>query len=961
MEDKKDLTPKELLEKLKASLADIKPEGTVQPAPEPVEDAPAEDGLHTAGEVSDGEILRAHEDEDVLAIPDETEKVPVIRYRFSVRRPAEAVVRIDEAILPEADELLPEMDTDIEFEEGDAPDMNSLMGDILSPEEIAVLERIGNMPDAEDIAEQARREAEAAFDVGEIAEQMALDAQDSLDGEGPADEEEIPVLSADEEIEAVYAGSEEYYSALDEAARAEEEAEEEAAVSDGIIHDDGSITPDENSRLNAMNYITSLTKKAAADAAAEEAAQLSPEADAEEPAQEDESIPVSAEETAEEEEEAVPAADSAPADFDEVDVNLMLAFGMEEELKDALGEEDAEKVTAQADEDAKAITSTDLLRVVSDEEHTEFTDYSQTKEIFAGFKARYRKTLFSLAGSVLIALLLFLFENIPAMGGSLPQAFDKGNYPLVNIMVGLQLCVFAYALVFPQIKRGVLALIDKKWIPETGTAIVVALSFIYQILMALFCRADYTTYNFPVALCIVLALAYEFMNCKREIYSFNVVASKKVKYALCTLPYDEGEKEREVFRPFYEMPGEQETNEFADELPEAEAELGDVFAGKAMYQLKSGAFIDGFFEKLGRYPSYKAVLRLLLPAAAVLSVLFLLIGLIRAGSFSYGVSLSYFVLAMCAPMSMFVTYSYPLYKASRSAFRSDSAIIGEQAVEEYLDAESVTFEDKDIFPAKGVKVKSIKVYGTHRIDRVVFNAANIFRKYGGPLSQVFNMATLELGVTDDVFFGVIEEDGIEAMVGGNHIYLGKTDYLRRKGYEPGFDDEDEVIEGNGGICVMFMAIDDEVAAKFYVEYTIDPEFEAILRAMYSSGVCIGVRTYDPNIDDRMMQLLLRYEEYPVRVIKCRTEQSPNLAREHMDSGIVSRRSVKDMLRAFMSCDRVLRAVKLGAIVKVVSLIVAAVISVVVAAMAAGGVASVWAALYQLFWLIPLILYSRFTV
>ncbi len=927
-EKDRELTPQELLKKLKESLA-------------PQKDAPDGKGSDARDTEDDTILLRVGQSDEEEPQP---QAAPTVKYRFRVSRPEAAEKQQAPADpVPSTEELLPASDTEIGFEAGSAPDVRTLMGDMLSAQEIAQMERIGGMPDAEHIALRAKEEARLAYE-------QSADVQPTDEAPSVTDQR----LSLTDEVEAVYEGSEEYYRALDQEAEQSGGRTEDTAADGSVFHADGSITPSESSRLNAMNYITSLTKQAAESAASES----SGEEQEQSPAQAEASVDGASDQ-------------DTQVDFDEVDVNLMLAFGMEEKLKDALGEEETEKLTAQADEDAKTMTSTDIFAKVSVESPKEFTDYSQTKEIFAGYKKKYRKALFSLGGGILLALLLFLLENLSV----LPRALDKGYYPLVNLMVGLQLSVFCYALVFDQLKRGVSALIERKWIPEIGTVIIVGLSFIYQILMALFCRASFTTYNFPVALCMVFALAFEFMNLKREIYSFNITASKKVKYALCALSEEDSRRERDAFRAFYEpaltpVPAEgelpEQETEPAVQADEAETEGGsapetDPFDGKPMYQLRRGAFIDGFFEKIGKYPSYKALLGLLLPAAAALSVLFLLIGAIRAGSFSYGVSTGYLALAFCAPMSMFFTYSYPLYRASRAAFRTESAIIGEQAVEEYLDAEVISFEDKDIFPAKGVKVKSIKVYGAHRIDRVVFNAANIFRKYGGPLSQVFNMATLELGTTDEVYFGTIEQDGIEAMVGGTHIYMGKTDYLRRKGYEPGFDDEDEVIEGNGGICVMFMAIEDEVAAKFYVEYTIDPEFERILRTLYTSGVCISVRTYDPNIDDRMLQLLLRYGDYPVRAIKCRTEQSENLAKEHMDSAIISRRSSMDMLRAFMSCDRVLRVIKMGSAVKIAAMAAGMIVCGIVVALAGTGVASGWAALFQLFWALPLLLVSKFTV
>ena len=327
------------------------------------------------------------------------------------------------------------------------------------------------------------------------------------------------------------------------------------------------IQPDEKSKRNVFNFISSLTKKAAArsaDAAASAAAAATSAAailpdesafSAAESAQNDQSggeaEPVSPTTVSGGEEADSVHPEKTAAEFDAVDVNLMIAFGMEDKLKDAIGEEETEKVSQQVEEDAKTMTSTDIFKAVSEEVKPvqEFTDYSQAKGIFAKYKARYRALLLKLAASVLLTVLLFFFENITALGGALPKGISPDYYPVVNIMVGLQLSLFTYALVWGQMKRGVAAMLRGQLIPESATAFIVAISLLYQVFIAVFCRVNYITYNFPVSLCLFFSLAYEFMNLKREMYSFNIVASKKMKYALCALTDEERAKGKRGF-PF---------------------------------------------------------------------------------------------------------------------------------------------------------------------------------------------------------------------------------------------------------------------------------------------------------------------------------------------------------------------------------------------------------------------------
>ena len=106
---------------------------------------------------------------------------------------------------------------------------------------------------------------------------------------------------------------------------------------------------------------------------------------------------------------------------------------------------------------------------------------------------------------------------------------------------------------------------------------------------------------------------------------------------------------------------------------------------------------------------------------------------------------SAFIAAMtCLPASVFFMFSYPFYTAVERAFREECTIIGESSVEEYADAAIISFDDT-ICPSTGVKVRNINVFGNNRIDQVLYNAASVSPTVGGPLSDVFELATLEMG------------------------------------------------------------------------------------------------------------------------------------------------------------------------------------------------------------------------
>ena len=75
--------------------------------------------------------------------------------------------------------------------------------------------------------------------------------------------------------------------------------------------------------------------------------------------------------------------------------------------------------------------------------------------------------------------------------------------------------------------------------------------------------------------------------------------------------------------------------------------------------------------------------------------------------------------------------------------------------------------------------------------------------------------------------------------------------MEKQDYEPPYDAEDKKIE-ESSVGIMYIAYQGQLAAKVYVQYTIDNEFEQILAQLYKTGMCVGIKSFDPNIDDVLL-------------------------------------------------------------------------------------------------------------
>ncbi|MBQ4602001.1 MAG: hypothetical protein IJB24_03985 [Clostridia bacterium] len=619
--------------------------------------------------------------------------------------------------------------------------------------------------------------------------------------------------------------------------------------------------------------------------------------------------------------------------LDETDINLMIAFGMQEELEEKLGDETAQVIEEAVRKDAENFAQIKREDNIPDEidENMEYTHASQIKDVFNIYKKQHRNLLIKIFAAIGALAVVFLFENLSALGGSYPMLLDPQVFPVIHIMASLQLLTLSCALVIRPILDGFKGLFTGKPTADSVLSVTVLVAIAYHIgACFVYDGSPMLLCNTPTVLCILLSLVSRMYTLKRDIFSFNIVSSKRVKYTVARMADADTVMEHEAF------------DEYIDE-------------DSSVFRVTKTSFVDNFFKRTRTYSKNKAILSALLPICLCLAAFFVVfVGLFRNDWFA-GIRCGYLVMMLAAPATAFITYSYPLYRASKVAFEMGSAIVGEESLEEYSNAGAVSFDDKDVFPSQKTKVTSIKIYGNNRIDKVIYNVASLFKVLGGPLCDVFNIATKDFECSDDVEIVDIAEDGIEAVISGKHIFYGKASYLHRNNFEPVTELNDERIEFTGEACIAYLVCNDEVAAKLYISYGIDPDFITISKQLYRAGMCIGIKSFDPNIDDALLGKHINMSKYAVKVLKCRFLSEKTATEERGDSGIVSKKSPKSLLKTLALCDRVNSVMRGSIVIKLLSILLAFGITVFIMfkGVSTFDFAGAYAALYQLFWMIPI--------
>ncbi|MBE6562460.1 MAG: hypothetical protein E7660_01850 [Ruminococcaceae bacterium] len=619
----------------------------------------------------------------------------------------------------------------------------------------------------------------------------------------------------------------------------------------------------------------------------------------------------------------------------ETDINLLVAFGLEDELKKQVGEKKVSRMTRTFDEKVEAHDEKERRTV-----ENEYRDASQTKEISEKYKKEYVSLKIKLGLSIVFAALLLVFENLPVIGYQFASFLDPAVYPVVYTMVDLQLLLLCLAPAYDQIFYGFARLFKGKPTPESILSVTALFSLAYSVMIAQTATppAEPVMFNLPVALCSVMTLIYSYLTVKREIFSFNVISSKKPKFALRRLSPKDATMEVAAFS-------------------DSEEEMGDVL------KIEKTNFIDCYFfrtESANR--SNSAIIFMCLILALALAALFgTYVGMIR-GTVVESLEMGYIAFVAAVPLTVLLSYSFPFYKANLESYENDSTIIGENSLEEYSGASVISFDDKLVFPSVGVKVQNIKIYNNYRFDRVLYYAASVFAKTGGPLADIFEIATLEMGYSEDVLLTGIGDGYLQTEVDGKSIMFGRAYDLETLGIEIPDEIKGDDEETDENVSVMYMVFKGKPVAKMNILYALDSDFEYIVKQLAGSGMSVCVKTLDPNIDEEMIKSRVKLDKYPMRVIRYASLDEVAMETERSDSGIVARGSSGALLRTVTYCDKVLEVKRTTSFIGLLATIITVVIlAVVLLTGNMTSVRSVFTLLNHLFWMIPVAITTKMLV
>lgn len=667
-----------------------------------------------------------------------------------------------------------------------------------------------------------------------------------------------------------------------------------------------------------------------------------------------------AEDTGEyETDEDISAEDTQDIDADKktsdavTDTVMMKAFGLDP--RNNVEKDDSKKIFneysfSSTDEidDVPGMNTTDTLKIppekimedVEKEAESnnvafEYTEPSQKKDVFGVFRQKYMSAKIRMIMAGLFAILLLVIEALP----KLISGFDifQGN-DFAGVIVDLCIMICCSALVFGQMVKSLLLLAKGKFNGDTVTLFSFLVSFIVSLVavIAVYTGNTMPLYNLAFAVCVFLSILFDFLALRRDVYSFKIISSGETKSVLAKLNRVERYAEEKEFGEY----------------------MGDY---SDIYKVEETDFVADFFRKRKDVPACTKVLAFLIPISFLAAITAAVIsGTMLQNDLYTSVSHGFMAYWFCAPVIALISFVYPMYLCSLRAYSYSSAILGDATPETSDRVSVITFTDNDAFPPERIKIKSVKVFENYHIENVIYYASSVFSKVGGPLATVFKQATLDSVNSENVEIKEITDLGIDAFVEGRHIVIGQPSYMESQCFETMYEAGDEEYEGQTNKRVLYLACDEVVVAKFYIQYNVSADFLYIVRHLCREGICVSIRSSDPCVDnDILYKNKINPSEIPVRIIKGQGTSEKKESISTSVGAIVSTGTRKGLIKTLLLCDKVNNIRKTNLIVKIVAMVIGMVVTGVLMAMATDGpVSSLIPAAYQMFWTLPILFVSK---
>lgn len=606
--------------------------------------------------------------------------------------------------------------------------------------------------------------------------------------------------------------------------------------------------------------------------------------------------------------------------LDDTDINLLLALGKKRELEETIGFVRVREAKNNFRDPSEDEVFENRAFAYNGEE---FTSPDQIPAIKAGYRKEKKKLGQRFAGTVILAIMLLITEHIPLLGMNFPGMLSFLSSPINARFVNFLLLFGIIAISAKNVVeglRGFLLMRPNRYSPIAVISVVVLIySFFLSVALK---NTQVISYNFVIAVYFTVSIVGDFIRLSRESMTFDIISTSGEKFSL--------EKA--------------EVSSFSVR-EEANPQNRDLV-------VETVNFTGKYFKRTAYRSAYNTEYFIELLVSIIAAMFVAIVTASAEESVAYSINAFMFALVLSMPMQ-YLLGSLSFAKLSKLLYRHNSAIIGENIEREYMGTSTVFLDDIEVFGTNGASVSGLRTYGDANFYEILYYASAVFSKIEGPLRFVFEKSSHEIKPPKSVQIVNIFSNGIEASVDGEKkVLVGNINFMRSNGYFPKYNDEDQKKVNSGELCVLYLAVEDAVWAKFYMKYTFSKRFEPFVSEMQENHTKVGVRTMDPNITEKMIALMRKDPDETIAVLRPTLNDLIPMGKRS-DSSIVTAKNSHMISKMLTYCSRLRHVNRTCVFLRITATVIGVALAILAAVFGwIPNIPSIAVALYQLAWLIP---------
>ncbi len=527
--------------------------------------------------------------------------------------------------------------------------------------------------------------------------------------------------------------------------------------------------------------------------------------------------------------------------------------------------------------------------------HAEFETQIQETSFRREYESERKTRIAHLAFSMVMLLLIVLYERSALMARMFGGPFDGSVYPTPYTLIGVQLLLLEAAFFAKPLWEGLIRLFKFSPTDYSFTSVLVIGTFVYHYILLLLPTGNTAPvlYLSPAALSLALLALVKFLDWRRESLAYDVVASRRDKYALI---------------PRVSVGGEQDNAK--DRLFRADFDRNEYYPRRV-------EFVRNYFANTARRMEHHRNLGAHILLTLAIGIAFGLVSFAKSSSGTLAFRTVFATVLMAAPCASLLLTSLPLFFSAVLRQRGKSAIIGERPVAECTDPATIVLPDDEVF--ESMEHERFHLVEQSDIHTVTALSRAMLEKLSSPLAAEFGVDAdsridpARLRVTDISYEGataVLDEDGAE-------VLFGTISYMKENGVSVrGLADDIPVKVYNRLHCI---AVDGKVTSLSLVRYRFKKSAITLFSEMKRTGVPIAIRTKDPCVREEVLSSLLHDRGIFVKVIKP-TVQEMEFRTDRVDATVVALDSAAEAARAYVCCRLVSRASGVGKLLQTLSMV-----------------------------------------